>query len=74
MEHIGRSSTNHLGAGTVTILGRSALYLSVCKAMIHALKADAVHRRMSHRVGRGLYISKRAFGLASKLNDLVRCR
>ena len=69
MEHIGRPSINHLGAGTITILGRPALYLSVFKATTHALKEDAVHRRVSHRIGRGLYIiSKKTFDLASGWN------
>ena len=71
MEHIGRSSINHLGGETITILGRPALYLSVFKAITHALKADAVHRRVSHRIGRGLYISKKTFGLASGWNYKV---
>ena len=59
VEHIGRSSINHHGVGTVTIFGRPALYLSVFKAITHALKADAVHRRVSHHIGRGLYIKVR---------------
>ena len=69
MELSGRSSINHLGGETITILGRPALYLTFFKAITHALKADAVHRRVSHRIGRGcLYISKKTFGLASEWN------